>query len=85
MATPERIRGYEKRVHKQHYAQDLLLAPVGAASGNDDDDDDDDDDKEVSNSRRARDVMTLIVLFTGPKNWDYVGSLGNGGKKDGND
>jgi len=73
IATPERLNRYQTMIRKQYYASDLFFAD--SYGRNDDDDDNNGNDNGIDKAQAVRNVMTIIVLFTGRKNWDHVASL----------
>ena len=90
IAKPARIALYQRLTRKSYDVTDVAynLAALDAdlgGNGDDDDDDDDDDSGKSSMRKRTREVQQLIVLFTGPENWDYVGTVGgSSSSKNGN-
>lgn len=82
IASHERLR-YTGAAYFRQYPVSDLLTPLAETRGDEEDDDNDtnrgdnnDDDEDEDRSprqRAARELMTLVVLFTGgPGNWDHV-------------
>jgi len=88
IARPDRIPRYERRHLRQYPVHDLvvpLAAPQRSGRYNNDNDDEEDEEEEDVARRSSREVMAMILLFTGPQNWDYVGQVGRASRdNDGN-
>lgn len=81
--TPSREADFQRPVLKQYYVADLML-PLASSSKSKNRSKKDDDDDENGSGRRgrsSREIMSIIVIFTGPKNWDHVGRSGRSSRK----
>jgi len=88
VTRPQRVRRYETRRLRQYPVHDLVVplpAPQRSGNGNDNNNENDNEEEEDVARRSSREVMAMIILFTGARNWDYVGQIGrDSGEGNGN-